>query len=87
MRVSRLRHERTKRGQSQTVTAAVIGIPQATLSHIEILRLKPTPQQLQRIADVFNLAPDQVLELAVGGALQVVGEGNDCSNDGTRSRS
>jgi transcriptional regulator with XRE-family HTH domain len=60
--VLRIRFERTNRRLSQTCVANVARIPQPALSAIEVGRLRPTPAQLQRLAAVFGVAPDDLLK-------------------------
>jgi transcriptional regulator with XRE-family HTH domain len=60
--VTRLRFERTHRRLSQAHASRAARIPQPTLSHIEIGRLIPTDKQLQRLADVFGVPPDDLLK-------------------------
>ena len=59
--VLRLRFERHNKRLSQTVVAHLARIPQPTISSIETGRLKPTDAQLTRLADVFKVAPDELL--------------------------
>jgi transcriptional regulator with XRE-family HTH domain len=59
--VLRLKFERSNRKVSQTAVAQAARIPQPTLSSIEIGRLKPTEAQLERLAAVFGVAPDDLL--------------------------
>lgn len=64
----RIRFERTNQRLSQHAVALLARIPQPALSSIEIGRLKPTPAQLDRLAAVFRVAPDDLLkEIAVLG--------------------
>jgi transcriptional regulator with XRE-family HTH domain len=60
-RVTRLRFERQNKRLSQTGLVIAAGIPQPTVSHIEIGRLRPTPAQLQRLAQVLHVAPEDLL--------------------------
>lgn len=58
----RLKQERTHRELSQRAIAQLSLIPQPTISQIETGRLKPTRHQLQRLAAVFNLSPEDLLK-------------------------
>ena len=65
----RIRFERTNQQLSQHAVASAARIPQPTLSLIELGRLHPTPTQLARLADVFKVAPDDLLkDIAVVGS-------------------
>jgi len=57
----RIHFERTRRGVSQTAIAVAAHIPQPTVSQIERGRLQPTPAQLDRLARVFRLEPEDLL--------------------------
>jgi transcriptional regulator with XRE-family HTH domain len=59
--VLRLRYERLSLGVSQNAIGLAARIPQPTFSSIEIGRLKPTPAQLQRLAEVFHVTPAEEL--------------------------
>jgi transcriptional regulator with XRE-family HTH domain len=59
--VLRLRYERTSRRLSQQAVAALSRIPQPAVSAIERGRFKPSPEQLQRLAEVFRVSPDDLL--------------------------
>lgn len=63
--MNRLKFERTNKRLSQTHVAHVAHIPQPTLSQIELGRLVPTPEELQRLAAVFGLTPSELLEPVV----------------------
>jgi transcriptional regulator with XRE-family HTH domain len=63
--VTRLQFERTNQRLSQAHVAHVAHIPQPTLSQIELGRLVPTPEELQRLAAVFGLTPSELLEPVV----------------------
>ena len=53
--------ERTQRRLSQKAVADLTGICQPTVSHIELGRVHPTPDELRRLAAVFGLAPEDLL--------------------------
>ena len=57
----RIRFERTHRELNQKTVALLARIHQPDLSRIENGRLVPTPQQLQRLADVFGVQPPHKL--------------------------
>lgn len=57
----RVRFERTNLKLSQAHVARAARIPQPTLSGIEIGRVVPTPDELQRLAVVFGVKPDELL--------------------------
>lgn len=60
--MKRLRFERLQRRLSQHHIARQARIPQPQISLIEIGRLRPTPEQLQRLAVVFNFSnPEDLL--------------------------
>lgn len=63
--MTRLQFERTNKRLSQTHVARVASIPQPTLSQIELGRLVPTPEELQRLAAVFGLMPRELLKPVV----------------------
>ena len=60
--MTRLKFERAHRQVSQLGIGRLSGIAQPVISQIENGRLKPTPAQLQRLADVFKVAPDDLLK-------------------------
>ena len=60
-RVIRLKFERTNQKLSQTHVGIAARIPQPEVSQIERGRLTPTPEQLQRLAAVFGVKPDDLL--------------------------
>jgi transcriptional regulator with XRE-family HTH domain len=67
--VLRIRFERTNQKLSQSHVALHAGIPQPTLSLIEIGRLVPTPDELQRLAAALRVKPDDLLrDVAVLGS-------------------
>jgi transcriptional regulator with XRE-family HTH domain len=53
--------ERKARRISQQNVEAVTGVPQPLISLIENGRLVPTPDQLERLAAVFNIKPEDLL--------------------------
>lgn len=64
----RIKFERQNKQVSQVGIANLARIAQPTLSQIETGRLKPTPAQLQRLAAVFKVHPDDLLrDIAVLG--------------------
>jgi transcriptional regulator with XRE-family HTH domain len=52
---------RLSNGWSQLDAASRIGIGHALLSLIEVKRYVPTPQMLQRMANVFHVSPPEAL--------------------------
>jgi transcriptional regulator with XRE-family HTH domain len=60
--VLRLKFERQNKRLSQTRLACSAHIPQQHVSLIELGRLVPTPTQLQRLADVFKVKPEDLLK-------------------------
>ena len=62
--MKRTKHERTRpdRRWSQKAVSLGANIPQPTISLIEQGRLIPTPAQLKRLADVFGVAPEDLLK-------------------------
>lgn len=58
----RLRFERTHRHLSQQGVALLARLPQQQVSLIELGRYQPSPAQLQRLAAVFKVAPDDLLK-------------------------
>jgi transcriptional regulator with XRE-family HTH domain len=56
-----LRFERNARQISQASVATATGIHQPLISAIERGRLIPSPEQLQRLADVFHVRPEDLL--------------------------
>ena len=58
----RLKFERTNRQISQTRLALVAGLHQPVVSAIERGSLNPTPEQLQKLADVFRVRPTDLLK-------------------------
>jgi transcriptional regulator with XRE-family HTH domain len=58
----RLTFERIARGVSQDAVADAVCIPQSTVSLIERGRINPTPRELQRLAEVFDVPADRLLE-------------------------
>ncbi len=60
--ILRLKYERLAHGWSQGKAATLAHIPQPTLSLIEAARLIPTPKELDRLADGFQLPPDVLLK-------------------------
>jgi transcriptional regulator with XRE-family HTH domain len=60
--VLRLKFERQNRQQSQMRVASVARIAQSVLSQIERGRLVPTDDELQRLAAVFGVPPDDLLK-------------------------
>lgn len=66
--MTRLKYERTSRQLSQHTVARLSKIPQPHVSAIERGRFVPSPAQLQRLADTFRVAPEDLLrEVAVLG--------------------
>ena len=59
--MTRLRFERLNRGLTQTQLATLAGIPQPTLSSIEIGRLQPSDRQLRKLSRVMQLPEDVLL--------------------------
>ncbi len=57
----RVRFERTNLRLSQRHVAVATHIAQPTVSLIEIGRLVPTPEQLERLAVFFDVEPDALL--------------------------
>ena len=55
----RLRHERLKRGWSQTQLAARAGLHAQQVSGIETGMLRPYPAQLARLARVLNVPKEE----------------------------
>ena len=60
-RVTRLKLERLTKGISQTEVGSAARIAQPAVSAIERGRLQPTPAQLARLADIFKVAPSDLL--------------------------
>ena len=60
--LSRLKLERVKRGLSQGTVGVCARIQQTRIAQIESGRLIPTPRQLARLAAVFQVPPDQLLQ-------------------------
>ena len=58
----RLKFERQNQQLSQMGVAHVARVPQPVISLIENGRLTPTRAQLLRLADVFHVAPDDLLK-------------------------
>jgi transcriptional regulator with XRE-family HTH domain len=54
-------HKRNSYGLNQTELAAVTGLHQSTISMIETGRLRPTRDQLQRLADALRVYPPEKL--------------------------
>ena len=54
--------ERKNRQLTQEALGVVARIPQPLISLIERGRYQPTPAQLQRLAAVFDVAPDELLK-------------------------
>lgn len=63
--MTRLRYERRQRRQSQQALARLVSINQPDISQIERGVLIPTPQQLERLAAVFNVPPADLLKEVV----------------------
>ena len=57
----RLKFERTRRGLSQGCLAELASLTQPQVCLIEQGRLLPTPDQLDRLAQVLGIAPALVL--------------------------
>ena len=65
----RLKFERTYRQISQHRLACVAGLHQPQLSQIERGRLRPTPQELQRLSEALGVEPAALLrDVAMLGA-------------------
>jgi transcriptional regulator with XRE-family HTH domain len=64
--VLRLKYERIRRELSQTIVAGLTNIYQPRLSAYERGVKRPTPAQLQRLSDTFNVPPDELLKDDVG---------------------
>lgn len=63
----RVRFERTNKRLTQTQVAVAAHIPQPALSLIELGRLIPTPEQLERLGAVFGVKPEDLLcDVAAG---------------------
>jgi transcriptional regulator with XRE-family HTH domain len=62
---TRLKYERTSRGLSQATVGVVAMIHQPVVAQIENGRLTPTPEQLQRLADVFRVPAEDLLKRVV----------------------
>jgi len=60
--VLRTRFEREHRQLSQQHLARLARLPQSTISQIETGRLRPTAEELARLAAVFNVAPSDLLK-------------------------
>jgi transcriptional regulator with XRE-family HTH domain len=60
--VLRLKFERISRGLSQQGVTDLTQIPQPAVSLIETGRVVPTPEELQRLADVFGVPPAILLK-------------------------
>jgi transcriptional regulator with XRE-family HTH domain len=60
--VRRLTYERRHRRLPQRLVAAATHVPQPDLSQIEIGRLVPTRQQLQRLSAFYGVPPDDLLK-------------------------
>lgn len=60
--MTRLKYERRQRRQSQQTLAKLAGLNQPALSQIERGVLIPTPQQLDRLAAIYNLPPADLLK-------------------------
>jgi transcriptional regulator with XRE-family HTH domain len=59
--VLRLRLERQKRQLSQQTVAVLARIDQPELSEFETGKLRPSKPKLQRLADLFGVAPEDLL--------------------------
>ncbi len=57
----RIYFERTHKRVSQAGIGRLANIPQPVISQIERGRLRPTADQLARLAAVFKVAPDDLL--------------------------
>ena len=62
--MSNIRDERRLRGWSQTVLAFHARMCTADISKIESGRLKPSPGQVQRIAQAFGVRPEKLFGVA-----------------------
>lgn len=63
--MTRLRYERTTRRRSQLDVALEACLTQPALSMIERGVLIPTPEQLQRLSEVFSIPPHELLKEVV----------------------
>ncbi len=63
--LTRLRYERQHRKHSQKYLALAAGLNQPDLSMIERGILIPSPQQLERLAAVYDVAPGDLLKEVV----------------------
>ncbi|WP_218110224.1 helix-turn-helix transcriptional regulator [Oligoflexus tunisiensis] len=65
-----LREFRTDRSLSQGELAAKLGVKSATLCDLERGRRTPSPERVQRIAAVLNVAERPLLEMALSDLLR-----------------
>ena len=63
--MTRLKLERLARGFSQHAVAAATHIAQPHVSLIETGRLNPTTEELARLAQLFKVAPHELLKEVV----------------------
>ena len=59
--MTRLKFERTNRRLTQHTVAVLTRIHQPVIAQIENGRLTPTPEQLERLAYAFRVAPEDLL--------------------------
>ena len=60
--MTRLEHERRRRGWSQTTLAAWVGLHQPQVSLIERRRLQPNEEQTEHLARFLGVPTDRLLE-------------------------
>jgi transcriptional regulator with XRE-family HTH domain len=61
---SRMRELRVERGLTVAELAALVGVHPKTITHIERWQAEPAPDVMERIADVLEAAPCQLLEVS-----------------------
>ncbi len=63
--LTRLKYERQRRGLTQVALAAIVDISQAYLSMIERGIMSATPEQLQKLSEIFGVPSADLLREVV----------------------
>lgn len=58
----RIKYERIRFGYNQTALAFYAGMSVSDISRIETGRLKPYPAQLEKLSNILDIPPDQLLK-------------------------
>lgn len=74
MLITRVRHERLRRGWSQTALSFHAKVATPDVSRIETGRLRPTSKQAEKLAAALGLDPATLLDLMNEGASPDAGD-------------